>query len=258
LLLTVNTAGMALKKSTGDLVWMSEKPPDTARFEFTTGTEYSTPVLYQENSKRLALFYSWKGLTAVEIATGQELWSYAWTFGYIQAADPVLIGDKVLLVEEWEWGPENRRYSVLLDAQNGEPTVLWKSAELFSDISTPVVVDGYVYSCHGGPHSVSKFASLCCLELDTGKVKWEVNLGSKRWNKFNVSLTASAGKLLILNDEGILIIAEANPERYIEIARCDVLAGKSTPRTFFASPVLCNGRIYCRNVGGDLLCIDVR
>lgn len=257
-LLTANTAGMALKKSTGDLVWTSEQPPETARIEKTTGTEYSTPVIYQNNGKSQALLYSWKGLTAVEVTTGKELWSYAWNLGNVQVADPVPVGNRVLLMEEWEPGPENRRYSVFLEVKGGTPAVLWKSAELFSDIATPVVVDGFVYSCHGGPHSESPFASLCCLELDTGKLKWEVSLGSNRPTKHNISLMASDGKLIILNDEGTLFIAEASPEGYEEIARCDVLAGGKGPRNFFSAPVLCNGRIYCRNMGGELICIGAR
>jgi len=44
---------------------------------------------------------------------------------------------------------------------------------------------------------------------------------------------------------------------YKEISSADVLDGEKKPRNFWTPPVLCNGRIYCRNYAGDLVCIDV-
>ena len=71
------------------------------------------------------------------------------------------------------------------------------------------------------------------------------------------TLAAANGILLVLDDEGTLYAAEASPEGFKEITRCDVLLGSTTPRRFWTPPVLCNAKIYCRNFGGDLVCIDV-
>jgi len=56
---------------------------------------------------------------------------------------------------------------------------------------------------------------------------------------------------------GTLYIAEASPEGYKELSECDVFGGKRKQRKFWTPPVLCDGRIYCRNYAGELLCIDV-
>jgi hypothetical protein len=56
---------------------------------------------------------------------------------------------------------------------DGETIIRWKSPDLYSDITSPVIVDGYVYGCYGGPFSISPYASLRCLELKTGKLMWE-------------------------------------------------------------------------------------
>ena len=93
---------------------------------------------------------------------------------------------------------------------------------------------------------------LRCLDYETGAVRWEKDLGQA------VSLTAADGKLLILSDQGILTMAEADPTAFRPIASCDVLRGGKGPRAFWTPPVLCNGRIYCRNYAGELVCLDVR
>jgi hypothetical protein len=73
----------------------------------------------------------------------------------------------------------------------------------------------------------------------------------------NVLQLLGAGKLIILSGSGILSIGRATPGGFRETARCDVLQGASGPRKFWNPPVLCNAKIYCRNLNGDLICVDV-
>jgi len=64
---------------------------------------------------------------------------------------------------------------------------------------------------------------------------------------------AADGKLIILSDRGELVIAEANSQAFKTLARAQVLGGKC-----WTVPVLANGRIYCRNAQGTLVCLEVR
>ncbi len=68
------------------------------------------------------------------------------------------------------------------------------------------------------------------------------------------TLIAASDKLIILKDDGTLHFAEATPSTYKEISVCNVGDG---PCLFWIPPVLCNGKIYCRNNYGNLICIDV-
>jgi hypothetical protein len=63
---------------------------------------------------------------------------------------------------------------------------------------------------------------------------------------------AADGKLIVLGDSGELVVAEANPAAFKPLARAQVLGGKC-----WTVPVLSGGRIYCRNVRGDVVCLDV-
>jgi len=66
-------------------------------------------------------------------------------------------------------------------------------------------------------------------------------------------LIAADNKLIVLNEKGRLFVAEAKPTEYRELAAGDTGLGK----TCWTAPVLSNGRLYCRNDKGDLVCIAV-
>jgi outer membrane protein assembly factor BamB len=258
LLLTVNSAGLALNQETGELVWDSPAPPPPATLlksgaEDTTGTNYPAPVLYEHTGKRCALFSGWEGIISVEAETGKPALLYAWEiYSGNDVPDPVVSGDKVL-VSSYR-SKHNEWLGVLLQVEGDTSKVVWKSPHLYSNITTPVVVAGYIYAGFGGPGDGR--ADLRCVELQTGKLQW-VNKASEGGTTACVSLTAANGKLIVLNGKGWLYIAEASPAGFNVLSRCDVFKGEQRVRQFWSPPVLCNGRIYCRNFSGELLCIDV-
>ncbi|MCX7031063.1 MAG: PQQ-binding-like beta-propeller repeat protein [Spirochaetes bacterium] len=257
-LLTANTVDMALDKRTGQLVWSSEQPPREAAFGDWNGTDYSAPVLHAQDGRETVLLYSWKGLSSVDAQSERTLWQYRWELGFnLQCADPVAIGDRILLASMWN--PDFSRKSILLETTQEDPRVIWSSPDLVSDITTPVVIDGHIYGCNGALHQGVDplLASLRCVELATGRLLWEELLPDPEIKVQQISLAAANGTLIVLDGWGTLYTAEASPERFKEIARCDVLQGASKPREFWTPPVLCNAKIYCRNFSGDLVCIDV-
>jgi len=81
--------------------------------------------------------------------------------------------------------------------------------------------------------------------------------GSVRWTRRNVGsggLMVADGKLIVLSRRGNLILAEASPTAYSEIARAKIFSAGAC----WNSPVLCDGRIYARNAKGTLVCLNVR
>ncbi len=253
--LTVNSAGMAVDQDTGALVWVSEKPPGklNAIREESMGVDYSTPVVYSAGGKRMALISSYRGLSSVEVETGKLGWLYPWDlYSGFQVPDPVVVGEDVFIPSDFT--PRGNPACSLLRMERGAYAVQWKSLELCSDISTPVIVDGFIYACQGGPSFNTAY--LRCLDLQTGRLRWEEHLSEGSGND-SISLISAAGKLIILNEKGTLSIAEASPDGYREISRCDVLLAKKTVRRFWMPPVLSGGRIYCRNLPGELVCVDV-
>jgi outer membrane protein assembly factor BamB len=88
---------------------------------------------------------------------------------------------------------------------------------------------------------------LRCLEWKTGNSKWTFK------DKPASALVAADGKLLVQGVKGELFLGAASPDGFKPMAQAQVLGGKC-----WTTAVLANGRIYCRNAAGDLVCLDVR
>ena len=116
--------------------------------------------------------------------------------------------------------------------------------------STCVLYKGHLYGADGNTGSgiMSGHAVLKCMDFQTGKVKWSSGrLGM-------ASLMLANGRLIVQGDGGVLMVAEATPTGFKQIARANVLSGKC-----WTMPVLAGGRIYCRNhKRGELVCVDVK
>jgi outer membrane protein assembly factor BamB len=175
----------------------------------------------------------------VRVKDGKELWRYPWVERWsINAADPILAGDQVFIST---FG----RGCALLQLKADPPVVVWQNMNMGNHFNSCVFLDGYLYGIDGNTDRSEK--DLRCLDLKTGKVQWQYKgpgLGS---------LLAADGKLIVLSEKGELVIAEASPKSFQPLARAQVLGGKC-----WTPPVLSDGRIYCRNAQGTLVCLDVK
>jgi outer membrane protein assembly factor BamB len=213
--------------------------------------DYSLPVVYERGVKRFAVVSGYYGFRSVDVETGEQLWAYDWGKSPMnigcQVADPVLFDEKLFIVEYWSGNPG----AFLLDIGGKKPPMLlWTNRETSSNnSSSPVVIDGYIYVCQDGIQSGS--GSLRCLDADNGEILWEEVLKGRP-----KTLSAADGKLIILDDEGRLFIAEASPSGYREISRCAIPDSKLSGN-WWTPPVLCGGKINYRSGSGDFVCIDV-
>ena len=64
---------------------------------------------------------------------------------------------------------------------------------------------------------------------------------------------AANNQLLVLGEKGNLAVGSASSKGFKPKAETQVLKGRC-----WTVPVLANGRIYCRNAAGDIVCLDVR
>jgi outer membrane protein assembly factor BamB len=229
LLLNVGDAGLALDKSSGKIVWQSERKD----------AGYSSPVPFHRGDEWFAVFSNEEEYVAVNVRTGKELWRINWPTRYgVNAADPIVVGDQVLVSSGYGKG------SALFSVKDGKPVEVWKNKALRTQINSVVLLDGFVYGIDGDAGNIAK---LTCVEWKTGTVRWsEPSVGCG-------SLMAANGKLIVLTEDGQLIVAPASPEKFAPSAKAKVLDGKC-----WTVPVLCGGRVYCRNAAGDVVCVDLR
>jgi outer membrane protein assembly factor BamB len=241
-IITVNLSGMALDKKTGEKVWVSEQCKQMApHAKHQSGSEYTTPVIYNYKGKRSAAIFSAKGLASVDVKTGEQQWLYDWKpYLKITAVEPIIFDNKVFISCAFSAGCE------LLDVSGNEPKVIWKNHNMCNHFSTSVLIDEYLYGCDG---HLSAPNTLTCVDTETGNTTWSKELGL-------VSLIAADNKLIVLQEMGTLYIVEASPTSYQEISSFTI-PDQTAYERWWTPPVLLRGRIYCRSSTGDLYCIDV-
>jgi outer membrane protein assembly factor BamB len=237
-IINAKTSGIALNKKTGDGVWEGEVHVDKS------GNYYATPVLYDHNNRNYVLIFSHTGLYSMEVDTGKKLWFHEWTkYGSPNCVDPVIFDEKVFISSS-----ETDTRGTVLDISSDTPQVLWENNNLCNHFSTSVYVEGYLYGIDGDYHGNIKKCSLRCVDAETGNIVWKKDM-------MGASLIAADNKLIILEVDGTLHIAEATQDAYREISSCTLPT--EIFHKWWTPPVLCNGKIYCRNYTGDLVCIDV-
>lgn len=222
-------SGIAFHKRTGERVWASAAGPGG----------YATPVAFKIKDKECVAIFGARALHVVEPATGKKLHSFPWQTEFdVNAADPAFFDDKLFITSAWERG------CALLDLSGNYPKALWENKNLRGHLASPIYLDGHLY----GIDDNTPNGQLRCLDARSGDVKWAHK------GMFE-SLSVAGGRILALDKKGFLVVAEASPREYKELARAALLNSKARNWT---APVLANGLIYCRNSDGDLVCVDVK
>ena len=237
LLLTAGKSGAALNKMTGKTIWQSEKE----------ACGLTTPILYEKDGRRMAIFSSHPEIHGVDIDTGERLWSYEWK----TCNDPYIIGENILLTAN-----HNRKQTTLLKLNGTELESLWENRVILGwAFQNQVVIDNVSYALA----NLRRGRVLQCVDLETGELNWTHDTGDEG------ALIAADDKLVILEGDGELVVAEINPEEYIEISRARIMTpdshqGIRQDRRWYCwtLPVLANGLVYGRSNTGDLVCVDMR
>lgn len=214
---------IAFRRATGEVVWKSEAYP----------VGFASPMPFvMGSSRRLAIFNS-GGLVILNAADGKELLRFPWkTKPDVNAVTPIVSGKTAFISSGYGTG------GALVDISGEEPKAVWQNKKMCNHFTTCMLIDGHLYGFNE--------ATLTCMELATGEVKWtQAGLGKG-------SLMAADGKLIVISESGELVIVEVSPKEYKPLARAKV-----TTATCWTPPVLAEGRIYVRNDKGNLVCVDV-
>jgi outer membrane protein assembly factor BamB len=228
-----NTDGASLvcfNKNDGKVLWKSGAD-EAAYSSFVTATLAGVPQV---------VAFTADALLGAALEDGKILWRVPLkTNAKRHAATPVIDGDNVI-VNSHTIGLVAFRISKDTGDFNASPA--WANKDLKINLATPVLVDGHLY-CQGASKDY------VCAEAATGKLKWSqpgFGLGRRDY-----SSTIVVGKnLLVLTEDGTLLLLQPNPEKYTELARLQVCGNT------WSFPAYANGKLYVRDTR-NLQCIDL-
>jgi outer membrane protein assembly factor BamB len=201
---------------------------------------YSSPVVATLAGVKQVVAFTADALMGVEREHGTILWRVPFrTSAKRHAATPVTWGDTVI-VNSHTIG----LVATKIVAQGGglQAVPLWANKELKINLSTPVRVGDYLYD--QGPNQ-----TYICADARTGETKWQAPGFGGRGTE-NSSTIVIGKNLLVLTDEGELVLMAARSDRYTELARTQV-CGKN-----WNFPALADGRLYVRDAR-ELICYDL-
>lgn len=213
---------VALDKVSGDLLWQSDDH----------GAAYSSPRPFTWRGRAMVAAFPQAGLVVVDRDNGQEHAVHPWTNPYgNNAVVPVIDLDRLYVSSGDNVG------GIMLEMTPEGLAVVWKAPAFRNKMATPVLIDGHLYGFD--------MAVLKCLDAEDGTVRWsQRGLGKG-------TLTAAGRTLIILSEEGELLLGDASPTRFEIRARASVLDHDAC----WTVPVLAHGRFYCREPTGRLVCV---
>jgi outer membrane protein assembly factor BamB len=222
---------LALRASDGSEVWKGQ----------TDKMTQATPVAATILGVRQVIFFAQSGLVSVVSTNGQVLWRYAFPYSTSTAASPVVAGDIVYCSASYGEGAGAVR--ITKTGSTWKATQIWrKPGDLENHWSTPVHYNGFLYGLFGAASSSNP---LKCVDVATGQEQWSVDGFGPG------GVLVADGKILVLSENGQLVLVEPDPAAYRELARYQAVAGKC-----WNVPAVSNGRIYARSIK-EAVCLDV-
>lgn len=235
---------------------------------------YSSPIAATLHGRRYVLCLMRQGLVSLDPQDGGlnfKYWFRSRAYESVNAARPVVVGDKVFLSAAYKTG------SALLEINEDGQSYqeLWRDPRnMMAHWSTPIYVDGYLYGFSGRHEPEATFR---CLELKTGKVAWATTgfdgdlnditrdpktgrLMSRKTGKHipwpylgRGSLIKVDDKFIVLGERGTLALVRINPDHYEELSRTSY---KNIYYPSWTAPVLSRKRLFLRD-DDTLLCLDL-
>jgi outer membrane protein assembly factor BamB len=174
---------------------------------------YTSAVLVTIDGQPQLLTITATRAVGLSLVDGSLLWEFPWaTYSGISATEPMLVGaNRVFLSSGYDKGA-----ALLQLTRQGagyEATEVWSSKRLKARFNGPVLHDGYIYGLDEG--------ILTCIDVATGEQKWK----GGRYGYGQLLL--ASGHLVILTEDGDLVLVRATPEKLDEQAHFTALSGKT-------------------------------
>lgn len=214
--------------------------PETGARKWLAGSDgvsYQSPVPATLAGRRQVVAAGDTLLFGLDAASGEVLWQWphggAGARGAMSLVPLPLPGDRLFLAHHHD-------ASMVVELRPGSAETVdkvWEGCEIRNSFNVPVYRDGYLYAYS------SRF--LTCVDAATGEARWR---SRKPGDGFLVLVD---GRLVIVTRKGAVLLVEATPEAYRELASRQVFDD-----LVWTPPSFAGGAVYARGLG-EIARIDV-
>jgi outer membrane protein assembly factor BamB len=216
-------AVMAFHQADGKVAWS----------QGNLGNVYSSPVLINVSGlEQLAVLLD-GAVLAVNPHNGDLQWQVPFKAEYSIAVSTPVFGPDNLLFVSSEYDGGTKVIELKRNGLQTTATELWSSNRLRLHHGNAIRIGGTIYFSNGGKGSQ---AILSAVDVRSGKIHWQQRTIEK------ATFVWADQKLITLDQDGVLMIAQPSPEGFRISAKAPLLT-----RLSWTPPVLVGSRLYIRD-----------
>jgi outer membrane protein assembly factor BamB len=189
---------------------------------------YTSPILATLAGRKQIVWISGSRAVGLAVEDGKLLWEFLFPAQMdMNCSQPVVIDDSNVLLSSAQ-GPGAALLEITKNGDGYAARPVWQNNRLKNKFNSSVLYQGYVYGFDE--------AVLACMDPKTGELKWK----GGRYGYGQLLLAGS--HLVVLTEDGDVVLVRATPEGHQELARFSAIEGRT-----WNIPAIDNGLLLVRN-----------
>src|SRR5579864_74665 len=209
---------VAYNRLTGEPVWRS----------LNDRAAYTSPILATLAGRRQIVWISGERAVGLAVEDGKLLWEFPFHAQMdMNCSQPVVVDDANVLLSSAQ-GPGAALLEITKTGETYVARAVWQNNRMKNKFNSSVLYQGYIYGLDE--------AILACIDAKTGELKWK----GGRYGYGQLLL--AGGHLVVLTEDGDVVLVRATPEGHQELARFSAIEGRT-----WNIPAIDNGLLLVRN-----------
>ncbi len=209
---------VAYDRFTGEPVWRA----------LNDRAGYTSPILATLSGRRQIVWISAQRAVGLAPENGALLWEYAFPAqNDMNCSQPVIVDDAHVLLSSSP-GPGAALLEISKTGETYAAHAVWANNRMRNKFNSSVLYQGYIYGFDD--------AILACIDAKTGELKWK----GGRYGYGQLLL--AGGYLVVVTEQGDVVLVRATPESHRELARFSAVEGRT-----WNIPAIDNGLLLVRN-----------
>jgi outer membrane protein assembly factor BamB len=209
---------VAYNRLTGEPIWHS----------LNDRAGYTSPILATLAGRKQIVWISGERAVGITVEDGKLLWEFPFPAQMdMNCSQPVVVDETHVLLSSAQ-GPGAALLEIAKtgDAYAAHP--IWQNNRMKNKFNSSVLYQGYIYGLDD--------AILACIDAKTGELKWK----GGRYGYGQLLLAGS--HLIVVTEQGDVVLVRATPEGHQELARFSAIEGRT-----WNIPAIDNGLLLVRN-----------